>query len=64
MSVILDIVEFKTKTMITKEEATLLKLIRSMNVVKPEPQRKKTRKDYNLQARKDWDLHQAKKNLC
>lgn len=50
--------------MITKEEATLLKLIRSMNVVKPEPQRKKTRKDYNLQARKDWDLHQAKKNLC
>lgn len=50
--------------MITKEEATLLKLIRSMNAVKPEPQRKKTRKDYNLQARKDWDLHQAKKNLC
>ena len=50
--------------MITKEENALLALIRSMNVPKPEPQRKNTRKDYDLQARKDWDFYQAKKNLC
>ena len=50
--------------MITKEENALLNLIRSMNVTKVEPQRKKTRKDYDLQARKDWDYYQTKKNLC
>jgi len=50
--------------MITKEENALLTLIRSMNVTKPQPQRRKTQKDYDLQAIKDWSFYQAKKNLC
>lgn len=50
--------------MITKEENALLTLIRSMNAPQPQQQRRKTQKDYDLIARKDWDFHQAKKNLC
>lgn len=50
--------------MITKEENALLTLIRSMNVQKAEPERKKNRNDIRLEVHKDWVLHQAKKNLC
>ena len=50
--------------MITKEENALLTLIRSMNVTKPQPQRRKTQKDYDIQAIKDWNCYQSKKNLC
>ena len=50
--------------MITKEENALLTLIRSMNAPKKEPQRRKTQKDYDLQAIKDWTFYQTKKNLC
>jgi len=50
--------------MITKEENALLTLIRSMNVTKVEPVRRKTQKYYDLQAIKDLDFDLAKKNLC
>lgn len=50
--------------MITKEENALLTLIRSMNVTKAVPERRKTQKDYDLIARKDWDFYLTKKNLC
>ncbi len=50
--------------MITKEENALLNLIRSMNVVKSEPERKKTRSDIRLEVHKDRVFSQAKKNLC
>lgn len=50
--------------MITKEENALLNLIRSMNVVKVEPERRKTQKDYDLQAIKDFAFYLTKKNLC
>ena len=50
--------------MITKEENALLTLIRSMNAPKAATERRKTQKDYDLQARKDWDFYLTKKNLC
>jgi len=50
--------------MITKEENALLNLIRSMNVQKPEPKRKKTVNDTRLEARKYIRFLLDKKNLC
>jgi len=50
--------------MITKEENALLTLIRSMNVTKPQPERKKTRADIRLEIHKHRLFAQTKKNLC
>jgi len=50
--------------MITKEENALLNLIRSMNVTKAEPERKKTRNDIRLEVYKDWVYFKTKKKLC
>lgn len=64
--------------MITKEQNALLtiksnlidKFISDMGLITPivaikaVPERKKTRKDFDLIARKDWDFYLTKKNLC
>lgn len=52
--------------MITKEENALLTLIRSMNAPTKAlmPERRKTQKDYDLQAIKDFNFYLNKKNLC
>jgi len=50
--------------MITKEENALLTLIRSMNVQKSEPKRKKTINDKRIEANKYVRFLLDKKNLC